>query len=238
MAEIIPSINVRTFEEVQERIRKVEPFVEWCHLDVTDGIFSKHLTWHDPRDLLNLETSLNVEVHLMVSEPEKILDQWLARPVRSKMPKASADSLANQTSNGVNPVKRIVVHLEAVSDMELIIEKCHEAGIEIGLAINPETLWGRLELWLGKVDIYEILAVHPGPSGQEVDWPEMLGKIGHIRKRCPECIIEIDGGINPETAKKVVEAGANLLVAGAYIFESPSVSEAIGSLKNVSSSRR
>lgn len=207
MFEVIPSINVRTFEEVQERIRKVEPYVKWCHLDVTDGIFSKHLTWHDPRDLLNLETSLNVEVHLMVSEPEKILDQWL-----------------------IKPVKRVIVHLEAAKDTELIIRKCREAGIEIGLAINPETFWGKFEPWLGKVDIYEVLAVHPGPSGQEVDWPEMLGKIRHIRERCSDCIIEVDGGINPDTAKKAVEAGADLLVAGAFVFGSEDTKEAIEKL--------
>lgn len=207
MVEIIPSINVRTFEEVQDRVKKVEPYVKWCHLDVTDGIFSKHLTWHDPRDLLNLETKLSVEVHLMVSEPEKILDQWL-----------------------ITPVKRAIVHLEAVKDLELIIRKCHEVGIEIGLAINPETFWGRLEPWFGKADMYQVLAVHPGPSGQEVDWPEMLGKVRYMRERCPSCMIELDGGINPESAKKAIDAGANLFVAGAYIFGAQDIGEAIKKL--------
>ena len=210
MVEIIPSINVRTFEEVQERVKKVEPYVKWCHLDVTDGVFSKHLTWHDPRDLLNLETSLNVEVHLMVSEPEKVLDQWL-----------------------VKPIKRVIVHLEAVTDMDLIIKKCREAGVGIGIAINPETFWGKLELWFGKVDIYQVLAVHPGPSGQDVDWSEILGKIRHIRERCPGCIIEVDGGINPESAKKAADAGANLLAAGAYIFSSKDIEHSILELRRL-----
>lgn len=228
MAEIIPSINVRTFEEVEDRIKKVEPYVKWCHLDVTDGIFSKHLTWHNPADLphlagflselvgsdptkqgLTLLKTLNIEVHLMIAEPEKNIDQWLVRPV-----------------------KRVIVHFEAARDLDLIIKKCREAGIEIGLSINPETFWGRLEPWLRKVDIYQTLAVHPGPSGQEVDWPEMLGKIRHIRERCPSCIIEVDGGVNPESAKKAVEAGANLLVAGAYIFGSEDIKKAIEELKS------
>lgn len=207
MVEVIPSINVRTFEEVQDHIKKVEPYVKWCHLDVTDGIFSKHLTWHDPRDLLNLETKLNVEVHLMVSEPEKIIDQWL-----------------------IKPIKRVIVHFEAVKDLDLIIKKCREAGVEIGLAINPETFWGRLEPWFGKCDIYQTLAVHPGPSGQEVDWPEILDKVIHIRKSCPECIIEVDGGINPDSAKKALQVGVNLLVAGAYIFNSSDIKNAIEEL--------
>lgn len=210
MVEIIPSINVRTFAEVQEHVKKVEPYVKWCHLDVTDGIFSKHLTWHNPADLPLLNTKLNVEVHLMVSEPEKVIEQWL-----------------------VAPVKRVIVHLEATKDLELIINKCREARVEIGLAINPETFWGRLKPWFGKVDIYQVLAVHPGPSGQGVDWPEILGKIKHIRERCSSCIIEVDGGINPESAKKAVEAGANLLVSGAYIFASPDIKKAVEELKSV-----
>lgn len=209
LAEIIPSINVQTFAEVQDRVAKVEPYVQWCHLDVTDGIFSKHLTWRDPRDLLNLETSLNIEAHLMVSETEKIIEQWL-----------------------VAPIKRVIVHLEAMLDTECltIIDKCRKAGIEIGLAINPETSWEKLQPWFQKVDLVQILAVNPGPSGQEADWPEMLGKIRHIRESCPGCSIEIDGGINPDSAKKAVEAGASLLVAGAYIFNSQNIEQAIKEL--------
>ena len=206
MAEIIPSINVRTFEEVQERIKEIEPYVKWCHLDVTDGVFSKHLTWHDPRDLPTLDTKLNIEVHLMMEEPEKLVEQWL-----------------------IKPVKRIIVHLEATKNSEFIIQKCRAAGTEIGLAINPETFWGQLKPWLGKADIYQVLAVHPGPSGQQIQ-EDIFDKISHLRQACPKCIIEVDGGINPETAKKAVESGANLLVAGAYIFGNEDVKKALEDL--------
>lgn len=209
MVQVIPSINVRTFEEVQERVKKVEPYVKWCHLDVTDGIFSKHLTWHDPRDLPKLSTSQvdNFEAHLMVGEPERMIDKWLVRPI-----------------------KRVIVHLEAVSDMDFIIKKCRDAGVEIGLAINPETFWGKLEPWFDKADMVQVLAVHPGPSGQQIQ-EDIYDKIIHIRKSCPRCIIEVDGGINPETAKKAVTAGANLVVAGAYIFNSVDVPGAIKLLR-------
>ncbi len=212
-AEIIPSVNVRTFEEVKERIKKVERYVKWCHLDVTDGVFSKHLTWRNPADLLNLETSLKVEVHLMVSEPEKILDQWL-----------------------VKSIKRLIFHIEAMKDPELIIKKCCDAGVEIGFAINPETPWEALEPWFGKVDLLQPLGVHPGSSGQEPDWPKILDKIIHIRKSCPKCIIEVDGGVNPETAKKSARAGANLLVAGAYLFSHSDIKTAIDEISRGSTS--
>lgn len=227
--DIIPSINVPTFEEVRERIKKVEPYVEWCHLDVTDGIFSKHVTWHDPADLPLLNIKLKAEVHLMVSQPEKVFESWL-----------------------VEPIKRIIVHLEAVSDLDLIIRRAHAAGIEVGLAINPETFWGRLvpyfpkphsrashlfrflfghPKWGNYPELFQVLTVHPGPSGQDVDWEEMLGKVRHIREHCKGCIIEVDGGINPHTYKNAVSAGANILVSGAYLFNAEDIGTAIGKLK-------
>lgn len=208
MIEIIPSINELAFEAVKARIKKVEPYVSWCHLDVTDGIFSKHETWRNPSELPLLETKLNVEVHLMIAEPEKSIDRWLTKPV-----------------------KRAIVHIEAVSDPELIIQKCRDADVEVGFAVNPETPWEKLQTWFGKVDMVQTLNVHPGSSGQNAFWQETLQKIEHIRKSCPSCIIEVDGGVNPETAKKAVATGVNLLVAGAYIFGAKDIKKAIEGLK-------
>lgn len=210
MVEIIPSINVQTFEEVWERVKKIEPHTKWCHLDVTDGIFSKHLTWHDPRDLHSLQTALQIEVHLMVENPEKLIEQWLIKPIR-----------------------RAIVHLEAMSDPDLIIKKCRTAGVEVGFAVNPETFWGKLKPWFKKVDMVQVLTVHPGPSGQSPDWPLILGKIKHIRTICKKCNIEADGGINPESAKQATQAGADLLVAGNYIFSHPDLLTAMGELRNI-----
>lgn len=208
MAEIIPSINVRTFAEAKEKIELVEPYVKWVHLDVTDGIFSKHETWRDPGDFKNYRssTSIGMEVHLMVNEPEKIIDEWLVRPVR-----------------------RVIVHIEAMSDPELIIAKCHKVGVEIGFAVNPGTSWEKLQPWFNKVDMVQTLAVNPGPSGQKMG-EDTIDKIRHIRTSCPECIIEVDGGVNQETAKKAIFAGANILVAGNYIFAAENIKGAVAEL--------
>ncbi|MDP3710608.1 MAG: ribulose-phosphate 3-epimerase [bacterium] len=206
MIQIIPSINVPTFEEVKERIKKVEPFVEWAHLDVTDGIFSKHLTWHNPQDLPRLQTKLKLEVHLMVEEPEKTIDQWQ-----------------------VMPIKRIIFHLEAAKDPEFIIDRCKKAGKEVGLAINPETFWGKLNPWLDKVDMVQILAVNPGPPGQKMQ-EGSLDKLNHLRQACPNCHIEIDGGINPDTIKTAYTAGANVFVSG-FMFKTADIRKTIEELK-------
>ncbi len=207
MPEIIPSINVQTFAEVQERIKKIEPYVSWCHLDVTDGIFSAHPTWRNPKDLFLLDTKLSIEVHLMVEEPEKIIDQWL-----------------------IEPVKRVIVHLEASKGIDVIIDQCKKAGIECGLAIRPNTLWGVLVPWVERVDLIQVLAVNPGPSGQQMS-PEIVDKISHLRASCPRCIIEVDGGVNPESARRVIQAGANMLVAGSYIFDSADIKNSIRALQ-------
>ena len=214
MAEIIPSINAPTFEEVQERIKQVEPYVSWCHLDVTDGIFSAHETWRNPADLARLDTKLRVEMHLMIAEPETAIGQWFASPIR-----------------------RVIVHVEAMRDPELIINTCRAAGIEVGFAVNPDTFWGKLQPWFGKVDLVQALVVPPGPSGQEMG-TEALDKVIHLRAACPRCIIEVDGGINFETAPQAAASGADLLIAGSAIFHSPNIQEAIATLQSYAASSR
>jgi len=209
VAEIIPSINAPTFEEVQERVAKIEPYVSWCHLDVTDGVFSKHRTWHNPADLARLRTKLSVEAHLMVEEPEDAIGQWL-----------------------VEPIRRVIVHFEAMHNPNLIIKKCRDAGMRVGFAIKPDTSVSLLDPWLAKVDMVVLLRVQPGASGQQMQ-SEMLGEIAHVQKRCPGCIIEVDGSVTVDNAKRAVDAGANLLVAGNYLFQAANIQEAIEKLKNV-----
>ncbi|MBI2053672.1 MAG: hypothetical protein HYT41_02920 [Candidatus Sungbacteria bacterium] len=212
MLEIIPSINAPTFAEVQRQIVKVEPYVSWCHIDVTDGVFSSHPTWREPADLARLKTSLNAEVHLMIAEPDKMIAQWL-----------------------VPPVRRVIVHLEATKNPEALIHQCREAGIEIGLAVNPDTPWTLFEPWFGRADLFLPLGVAPGASGQKPDWDVILGKIAAIRQACPSCIIEADGGVNRETAQDVGAAGANILVAGSAIFEASDIAQSINALRNLNS---
>jgi ribulose-phosphate 3-epimerase len=214
LIQIIPSINTPNFVEAKARIKKVEPYakgpdggkITWCHIDITDGIFSKYLLPHRAEDIAVIETPLNIEVHLMIVEPDKVIDQWL-----------------------VKPVKRVIVHLEATPEPEVIIKKCHAAGVEIGFAVNPETPWEKLKPWFDKVDIVQVLAVHPGPAGQKME-SVMLDKIAAIRSACPACSIEIDGGVDGDTAEAIVRAGTNLLVTGSYIFNAPDLKKAIETL--------
>ena len=190
MVEIIPSINVSDFDELKARIKKVEPYAKWAHLDVSDGVFTKHVSWHEPKDLIGFKTKLKLEVHLMVDRPEREIEQWL-----------------------IKSISRVIFHQEATRDHQFLIDKIHEAKKEAGMAIRPETPWLKLFPYLDKADMFQFLAVSPGPSGQEFN-EEILEKIGHLRHVCPKCIIEIDGGVNKTVARRCIREGANLLVAG------------------------
>jgi ribulose-phosphate 3-epimerase len=205
--EIIPSINVDNFEDAKEQIRLVEPYVKWAHLDVSDGVFTKHVSWHDPKDLVGYKTKLKLEVHLMINEPEKEIDQWLQKNV-----------------------SRIIFHQESTKNHQLLIDKIHDAKKEAGIAIKPDTPWLKLFPYITKVDLIQLLAVNPGPSGQQFN-EGILHKLGHIRSVCKECNIEIDGGINKRIAGKLIHAGANALVASSAIFKASNIKKAIEELK-------
>lgn len=209
MVVVIPSINVSDFGELKARIKTVEKYVELAHLDVSDGIFTKHTSWHDPTDLVGLKTKLKLEVHLMVDKPEKTIDQWL-----------------------IKPISRVIFHQEATKDHHFLIEKIHNAKKEACIAIKPDTPWLKLFPYFDKVEMLQLLAVSPGPSGQEFN-EEVLHKIGHIRSLCQRCIIEIDGGVDKRVLKRCAKEGANLFVAGSAIFGAKSISKAIKELKNL-----
>ena len=100
--EIIPTILVKTFEEVKERIKLVENYVDWVQLDIMDGVFVENLTWNNPEDLKDFKTKVKLEAHLMVQNPEKIIDSWL------------------------EVVDRIIIHQESSANIKEIIEKVHK----------------------------------------------------------------------------------------------------------------
>ncbi len=205
--QVIPAINVNSFEEAREKIKLVEPYVDWVQLDVADGTFTKNTIWHDSNDLLSFETPLNIEVHLMIEKIEDRLENWL-----------------------IEPVKRVIFHLETTKDPAFIIQKCKEAKKEVGIAIGPDAPWSRLLPFCEKVDVFQILSVHPGLPGQKFI-EESVDKIKSLRRNCPSAIIEIDGGVNKEVAKKVKKAGADIVCAASYIFNSGDIQKAIKSLQ-------
>ncbi len=203
---VIPAINADNFEEIKKRIKLIEPFVDWVHIDAADGTFTKNTIWHNSRDLLDIETNLNIEVHLMMSNVEKRIDDWL---------------LPN--------IKRIIFHLDGSVVPDFVIKKIKDAGKQAGIAISPDISWTKALHYKGAADIFLVLGVYPGLSGRKIQ-ESCFEKIKEIRKFCPSCIIEVDGGMNKETVKKAVKAGANIIAAGSAIFKEKNIEKAIKEL--------
>ncbi len=219
--EIIPAINADSFEEIQRRIKAVEGAappsdgqtppsgVNWIQIDAADGTFTKNTIWHNPEDLAFLKTNLKIELHLMLDKMSRRIGDWL-----------------------VPNAHRIIFHVSAASDPDFVIEKCREAGKEVGIAIGPDESLVKAMEYRDKVDMFQILSVYPGLSGAEMAGGA-FGRIRELREFCGSCIIEVDGGMNKETAGKAVEAGADIIVAASAIFGSGDVGEAIRGLKEI-----
>jgi len=223
---VIPVVNVQNAEEAKDRMEKAagifatspsEALAEegLVHLDISDGVFTPHMSWGSPEEISLIVkrfplNAIKFEVHLMVSNPEGVIDAWLRTGL----------------------VKRIIVHLEAMTDSVYLLEKCKKYGAEAMLAINPGTEAERVLAHKDDFRYFQVLAVSPGPAGQTMT-PGIIDKIKFLRRGIPDAIIEVDGGIVPETAKLVREAGADIVVSGSYIFSSPDPKARFEELKKI-----
>ena len=208
MIQIIPAIIAQDFEELQEKIKKVEPYIDWVQLDIMDGKFVKNETWQNSSDLKSLNTNLNLEAHLMIQNPENVINDWIK-----------------------SGVQRIIFHYESTDKHQEIIEKIKQAGLQAGLAINPETLIEVIDDFVNQLDLVLIMTIQPGFGGQKF-LEETLWKIKDLREKYKDVNIGVDGGINLETASKVIQVGANILFIGSAIFKSKNIEEVIKELKN------
>jgi len=207
--EIIPVINAADFQTIKGRLKEIEKFSSWVHFDIADGIFTSHITWQNPKDLLTISSPLKREVHLMIKNPEKAIGEWL---------EAGVD--------------RIIFQIETLKNFDELFNFCHQRGVEVGISIAPETSISVVEPYVLKADLIHILTVPPGKSGQKFNL-SVLVKIKSLRDQYPNLKIEVDGGINPETAKLTNEAGADIAISGSYIFNSPVPEEAYNKLKSI-----
>jgi ribulose-phosphate 3-epimerase len=202
--QVIPAINEIDFTEIKKKIQIAESFgAEWVHIDVADGQFTKNFLWNDPRQLKSefVNFKVKIEVHLMIQNPDAMIGEWL---------EAGA--------------KRVVVHVEAVKNVDALEEMCKQSGAELVLAVNPETPVEQL-LQYPYLDNFLILAVVPGTAGQKFQELQ-LERISALRAKLPDAKIEVDGGVNLENAPKIKTAGADILVSASSIWNSENPKEA------------
>jgi ribulose-phosphate 3-epimerase len=209
--EIIPVINCQDEELVAERAEKISEFAEWAHIDVSDARFTFNKSWGDASAWPKIGKDLNLEIHLMVENPEKEIDNWLRIGV-----------------------KRLIIHLEAINEKTFleIKKKADREKVELMLATMPETPAEKLMAYFKKVSEFQVLAVYPGPSGQKFQ-TLVTKKIKFLRHEMPNATIEVDGGINEETAKLSKSSGADICVSDSYIFKSPNPKSAYQKLLSI-----
>jgi ribulose-phosphate 3-epimerase len=212
--KVAPSLLSADFSDLTQAVRKVEAGgARYLHFDVMDGHFVPNITFGSMVvQALRPITDLDFVVHLMIYHPEQFIEDFA---------KAGANS--------------ITVHAEACTHLHRVIQQIKASGARAGVALNPATSLSAVEYVIGDIDLLLVMTVNPGFGGQEFI-ESMVPKIAEARRMANstgrEIDIAVDGGIDFETCRLVVDAGANLLVAGSSIFNNKiGISEAVRKLE-------
>lgn len=213
---IAPSIIAADFAHIADEVAACEAAgADWLHVDVMDGHFVPTITIGPLfTESLKRVTRLPLDVHLMISEPEKYLEDFA---------KAGASN--------------ITVHAETCPDLPRVVERIKSLGCKAGITLNPATPVSALDSALSIADLVLVMSVNPGYSGQKF-MPEMIAKVEEIRNKLnalrSTAYLEVDGGMNAETIPLVKKAGANVFVTGNAAFKHPKGSlEGVRALKEI-----
>ena len=212
---IAPSLLAADFSNLQRDIEMInESDADWFHIDIMDGVFVPNISFGMPvlRDIKK-HAKKTLDVHLMIVNPDQYIETFAT---------LGADILT--------------VHWEACTHMHRTIQAIKGAGMKAGIALNPHSSVNQLKDMIKDIDLVCLMSVNPGFGGQSFientfDKVKELKEL--IQSSGSDCQIEIDGGVTNQNAKKLVQAGANILVAGSYVFKSSNPTDTISKLSNL-----
>ncbi|SHE40762.1 ribulose-phosphate 3-epimerase [Dysgonomonas macrotermitis] len=213
--KIAPSLLSTDFLNLQQDIDMLNASdADWLHCDVMDGVFVPNISFGFPvLEQIKKVAQKPLDVHLMIVNPDKFIQQV-------------------KDAGGY----MMTVHYEACTHLHRTVGAIHEAGMKAGVSLNPHTPVELLTDIIEDLDLVLIMSVNPGFGGQKFI-PNSINKVARTRKMIDErnlhTLIEVDGGVNLDTGKQLLNAGADVLVAGSFVFSSTNPTETISSLKNL-----
>lgn len=212
---IAPSILAADFANLEQEVKMInESQADWIHIDIMDGVFVPNISMGLPVvEAINRHAKKPLDVHLMIIEPGRYVEAFR---------KAGAETIS--------------IHVEACPHLHRNIQQIKSLGCKTGVAINPHTPVNILENIIADIDLVCLMSVNPGYGGQkfiENTYRKVADLKELIQQRGSEARIEIDGGVNLDNAKPLMQAGADVLVAGNFVFTAADPKEVIGKLKNL-----
>jgi ribulose-phosphate 3-epimerase len=214
--QIAPSILAADFANLQKEVEMLNASAaDYIHVDIMDGVFVPNISFGIPvTEAIHRHATKPLDVHLMIVNPELYLEAFV---------KAGASI--------------VTVHVEACTHLHRTLQEIKRLGVAAGVALNPHTPIELLTEVLEEVDLICVMSVNPGFGGQkfiEHSYAKVANLKNLILKKGAKTQIEVDGGVSEQNAKRLVEAGADILVAGSFVFRAPDPIKAIASLKSIS----
>lgn len=212
---IAPSLLASDFSNLSSEIEMINRSeADWLHLDIMDGVFVPNISFGIPvLESIKDKCQKPMDVHLMIVEPDRYIEAF-----------------KNAGANIYN------VHYEACNHLHRTLQSIHKAEMKAGVTLNPHTPVALLEDIIADLDLVLLMSVNPGFGGQKFI-PNTYNKIKQLKelvlKKNSKALIEVDGGVDHSNAKTLINAGADVLVAGSYVFKSENPTKTIADLKNI-----
>jgi ribulose-phosphate 3-epimerase len=212
---IAPSILAADFANIEKEVKMLnESQADWIHIDIMDGVFVPNISFGLPVcKAIQKYAQKPMDVHLMIVEPEKYIEAFAS---------AGADTIS--------------VHYEACPHLHRTLQQIKDVNCKAGVALNPHSNVSLLSDIIQDIDLVCLMSVNPGFGGQkfiENTYQKIQQLRALIKEKGATTLIEIDGGVNADNAQKLLEAGADVLVAGSFVFKSENPQQTIQNLKNV-----